>query len=334
MASRPGDIDARSQDVKIWYDGQETPGQFHVLALGVKDYTRNALRYASNDAVEIADHLHRYGVEGSDRPGKKIVLTDGKVTAASVEGAFMDLRSAVKGRPEDTVVVFLAGHTDVLKDPAGRERFSLLLPQFPFPQDAPALADNRGVGVASASGDHLPADVDLPFFVIYRNLSHLDALQRLIIIDACQAEAIYNDPRVRQIRQALEKDTHRTRTSYLLAARRGEPANESAMLEHGLLTYVLLRGMEAPGLHPLPMRLPPFEELPNADGDGDGIVTTRELRDYADRMLPLLASQLPDLAQRSGLVGSPTPPGPVRVQASEGVAFPLIRLPKDAGRTQ
>jgi hypothetical protein len=82
------------------------------------------------------------------------------------------------------------------------------------------------------------------------------------------------------------------------------------------------------------MHFPPFEEVPNADVDGDGIVTTRELRGYADRMLPLLASRLPDLAQRSGLVGSPMPPGPLRVQASEGVAFQLVRLPKGAGRGQ
>ena len=272
MASRPNDVDARSDDVVIRYDGPETPGQFHILALGVKDYARNALRYASNDAVEIADHLHKYGVEGLDRPGKKIVLTDDKVSEASVEKAFMDLRRAVKGRPEDTVVIFLAGHTDVLIDPSGRERFSLLLPSFPFPANAPAMADNRGVGIAgrganananaNANAGPIPSGTDLPFYVIYRNLSHLDALQRLIIIDACQAEAIDNDPRVRRIRQVLETDTHRARTSYLLAARRGEPANESALLEHGLLTYVLLRGMEAPGLRPLPLPLTPLRGGP------------------------------------------------------------------------
>jgi hypothetical protein len=331
MASRPGDIDARSQEVEIRYEGQENPSKFHVLSIGVKDYTRNALRFPSNDAVKIAEHLHRYGVEGADEPGKKIVLTDAGVTEKSVEDAFTELRSAVKDRPQDTIVVFLAGHTDVLSDPTGRERFSLLLPSFPFPDDSPRVASNRGVGIASGRG-RLPASsgVDLPFHAIYRNLDHVDALQRLIIIDACQAEAIFDDLGVREIQRVLEKDTHRVRTSYLLAARRGEPANESALLEHGLLTYVLLRGMEAPGLRPLPIRIPEIEEGADADEDGDGFVTTRELRSYADRTMPLLAGRLPDLARRSGVAaGSPSRPEPLRVQASEGAEFRLIELPKD-----
>ena len=69
---------------------------------------------------------------------------EGKVSEASVENAFTNIRRAVKDRPEDTVVVFLAGHTDVLRDQAGHERFSLLLPSFPFPANAPMLADVRG----------------------------------------------------------------------------------------------------------------------------------------------------------------------------------------------
>src|SRR5262249_50743110 len=126
-------------------------------------------------------------------------------------------------------------------------------------------------------------------------------------------------------------------------ARRGEAANESAVLEHGLLTYVLLRGMQAPGLRPLPALLSDFEAVPNADRNGDGFVTSRELRDYAEDALPMLASRLPDLAQRSGSItrgGSNDGPGPtalpvanaapepVRMQGAEGVGFRLIALPK------
>ena len=268
-----------------------------------------------------------------EQPGEEIVLTDGGVTEKKVEDAFMTLRRAVKDRPEDTVVVFLAGHTDLLRDQTGRERFSLLLPKFPFPREAPFLASNRGVGIGSGAGPGLPLGVDLPFFVIYRNLIHLDALQRLIIIDACQAEAIYDDPGVRQIEQVLEKDTRKLRTSYLLAARRGEPANESPVLEHGLLTYVLLRGMQAPGLRPLPIALSEVDELVNADGDGDGIVTTRELRAYVDRCLPVLASRLPDLSRRLGPAGEaprPASPEPLRLQAADAV-FGLVTIPKDEG---
>ncbi len=154
-----------------------------------------------------------------------------------------------------------------------------------------------------------------------------------MIIDACQVEAIFNDPAIRRIEQALERETHRARTSYLLAARRGEAANESTVLEHGLLTYVLLRGMQAPGLRPLPIPLKLFEENPTADQDGDGYVTSLELREYADRTLPVLASHLPDLMQpRSGPTTTTpaptqsTPAEPLRLQAAEAGGFRLISL--------
>jgi hypothetical protein len=292
----------------------------------VKDYARNALRFASLDAQQLAEHLHRSGIEGVDSPGQKIVLTDGDVSERSVQDAFATLRREVKGHPEDVVVVFLAGHTDVLQDSAGRERFSLLLTPFPFPESAPMLAMNRGVGVASRLGDTLPPGVDLPYSVIYRNLTRLEALQRLVIIDACQAEAIFNDPGVRKIEQALERDTRRTRTSYLLAARRGEAANESTVLEHGLLTYVLLRGMKAPGLRPLPAKLADLEKIPSADGNGDGYITSVELNKYAEDALPLLASNLPDLMQRSGQTVVNPRAEPLRMQGSEGTGFRLIAL--------
>jgi WD40 repeat protein len=326
MAGRPGDIDARSEDVIVPYDGPEPPSRLHVLALGVKDYARNALRFASLDAQQLAEHLHRSGIEGVDTPGQKIVLTDGDVSERSVQDAFSTLRREVKGRPEDVVVVFLAGHTDVLRDAGGRERFSLLLTPFPFPPEAPLIAMNRGVGVAARLGETLPPGVDLPFHVVYRNLSRLEALQRLVIIDACQAEAIFNDPGVRRIEQALERDTRRARTSYLLAARRGEAANESAILEHGLLTYVLLRGMKAPGLRPLPVPLAPLDEMQSADGDGDGYVTSVELREYADRALPVLASNLPDLMQRAGQPVVNLQAAPLHIQGAEGSGFRLISL--------
>ena len=328
MAGRPRDIDARTEDVALRYDGPDPVGRLHVLSLGVKNYARNALRFASLDAEKIADHLHRNGIEGVEQTGRKIVLTDGDVSDASVQDAFATLRREVKGRPEDVVVVFMAGHTDVLKDTSGRERFSLLLSPFPFPENAPLVAMNRGVGVGAPLAEQLPPGVDLPFHVIYRNLSRLEALQRLVIVDACQAEAIFNDPGVRRIEQALENDSRRARTSYLLAARRGEAANESAVLEHGLLTYVLLRGMQAPGLKPLPKTLAPFEAeaILSADRDGDGFVTSLELRAYTDQALPLLASNLPDLIQRAGPNATLAPSRPPQLQGSEGSGFRLISV--------
>ncbi len=236
MASRPGSIDGRSPDVEVRYDGPENPPRLHVLALGVSTYQRRALRYAHSDAAEIANFLHQRGLEANGEPGLRLVLTNHEVTEKNVHKALSTLRDHVKGHPEDTVVIFLAGHTGIQDD-----RFSLLLPTFPFPKSDPAIVAARAAEV----GPKVEDSTTLPYIILYSNLARLDALKRLVIIDACQAEAIFRDPEVGRIRKYVAQDSRRAKTAYVLAARRGEPANEVTELKRGLLTYVLLRGMGA-----------------------------------------------------------------------------------------
>ena len=66
------------------------------------------------------------------------------------------------------------------------------------------------VASRDASGErNLPVARDpsvLPYTAIHRNLAHLDALKRLVIVDACQAEAIYDVWEVRQAVAELPAD--------------------------------------------------------------------------------------------------------------------------------
>ena len=142
MASRPGSIDGRSPDVEVRYDGPENPPRLHVLALGISTYQRRALRYAHSDAEEIANFLHQRGIVANGEPGLRLVLTNHEVTENNVQQALLTLRDRVKGHPEDTVVIFLAGHTGIHDD-----RFSLLLPTFPFPKNDPAIVAARAAEV-------------------------------------------------------------------------------------------------------------------------------------------------------------------------------------------
>jgi hypothetical protein len=328
MASRPGSIDGSSNTVAIRYDGPEVRGRLHVVALGVSRYGRHALRFADRDAQQMAEFLRRHGVRGDGQPSEPIVLLDDRVTAGDVDSAFAELRRRTRGRPEDTVVVFLAGHSGVLQG-----RFCLLLPKYPFPEDRPILVGSRSRG----SGPEPAAGVDptvLPYAAIYRHLAHLDALQRLVIIDACQAEAALDDPALLQIRRLAEEDAHRARTAYILAARRGELANEVPELKHGLLTYVLLRGMGQPAPEPVP-GVSIFDALPDADFDRDGLVTTAELRRYADLTVPRLAARFPELGRRGdeGAGTSAAGSGPAaRVQQGADRPFPIVELPARESR--
>ena len=332
MAGRPGshEVEGRSETVEVRYDGPDSPGQLHFLALGVSNYERpgHALQFADRDARELADFLHRSRAQVAGSLGLRIVLTNREVTEAQVDEAFLRIRDRVKGRPEDTVVVFLAGHADAL-----RGRFYLLLPNFPFPD----LDPRTGRPVRALAPTEIARESVLPYATIYRNLSRINALQRLVVVDACQAEAILDDPGVRALQQLVDHGAQRAKTAYLMAARRGEPAGEVGALSHGLMTYALLKGMGKRDLEAVP-GFKIFEDPPNADKDRDGVVTTTELTWYTDLIVPQLARNFPVLVQRAGVDGALKDVRPAanlgqrpRLQASDA-SFPLIELPRNLAR--
>ena len=324
------EIEGRSETVEVRYDGPDSPSQLHILALGISKYDRpgRALQFADRDAQQLADFLHRSSARISGVPGLQIVLTNRDVTEAKVDEAFFRIRDRVKNRPEDTVVVFLAGHADALRD-----RFYLLLPNFPFPD----LDARTGHPERILSPSEINQDMVLPYVALYRNIARLNALQRLVVVDACQAEAILDDPGVRVLQQLIDNGAQRAKTAYLMAARRGEPAGEVAALAHGLMTYALLKGMGKPDLESVP-GLTLFDDLPSADQDRDGVITTAELRWYTDLTVPKLASIFPTVVQRAGIDGARENVRPTanlgqrpRLQASD-TSFPLIEVSHDVAQ--
>ncbi len=166
------------------------------------------------------------------------------------------------------------------------------------------------------------------------NLSNVKALKRVVIVDACESEAIFDDIRNRrELRRQAEQEARRARTAYILATRRGERAGETSELGHGLLTYALLRGMGQPGLRVPDPDLPVFREHPNADLDGNGWIETAELQQYARLTTPALAERYP------GLLRGPDRPRPESSEADavvspgfdKAASFPLVESPRPGG---
>ena len=333
LAGRPGSIDGRSNQLDLVYDGQ-TPGRTHILALGVSRYSTQALQFADKDARAIAGFLRQKKLEGNPPPANQpVVLVNDDVSWETVSKSFQELRRRVRGRPEDTVVVFLAGHTDVRQG-----YFCLLLPTAILPDGPPIVALRGPAGDQSRTPQAKSPIEDssvLPYGMIHNNLAYLDALNRLVIIDACQAEAVFDDPRVRTkvrrtLRSLAERDAHVARTSYILATRRGEreQAAESELLEHGLLTYALLRGMGDTDLRKLKPELPIFTQYPTADLDRDGWVATGELRQYSEMIVPMLIERYPELVLRGPRENPDRNPRAALSQDSEAsFSFPLIEAP-------
>ncbi len=314
-------IDGLSNTLELEYDGP-TPGRTHVLALGISDYSGQPLRYAHEDAQAIAEFLGRNG-PGQDAGTEPIVLRNREVTRRAVERAFEDLRGRVRRHPEDTVVIFLAGHTTVRGG-----RFCLLLPNAILP-DQP-IAPGQLALRAPIGDDRLKDDALLPYLMVDFNLRSVDALQRVVIVNACEAEAIFDNLESRRaFRQYAHREAREARTSYILATRRGERTGETSELKHGLLTYTLLRGMGKSGLGPVP-DLEIFREYPNADFNRNGWIETAELQEYARRTIPALAERFP------GLLRGTAPARPDASEADavlspgsdESASFPLVESPR------
>ena len=90
------------------------------------------------------------------------------------------------------------------------------------------------------------------------------------------------------------------------AARRSEPAPEAAPLEHGLLTYVLLRGMGEEDIKKVPEVRDIFEQAPTADLDADREVGVVHV-DGQPQLLSDASAHLArdvDRAEREALVGA------------------------------
>ena len=308
---------------------EKPPGRLHVVALGISEYRAQALRYADKDAETIAGFLRSKAPEGTSA-SNPIVLLDRNVTPQAVDDAFVKLRDRVRGRPEDTVVVFLAGHATVR-----RGHFCLLLPDADLPDAPTARTELAFRGPVEARPQSPLSPLRDPTVLDYRSihaqLAFVEALQRLVIVDACEAEAIYDvvDNRTsarRAFHRLVDDLSHRARTSYILATRRGERSAEPAELEHGLLTYALLRGMGAPELKPA-AELDIFRARPGADLDGDGWIQADELRRYAGEVVPALADRFQGPSRGGATRGLPEPPASLASDVDNSGSFRLIEAP-------
>jgi hypothetical protein len=224
-------------------------------------------------------------------------------------------------------VVFLAGHADVLEN----QRFVLLLPSYPFQPPAADPAPRPG-NKPEARKPAPPSGTTLHYSTLYFNLMRLGALRRLVVIDACRAEAIGNDPGVKMIQRMIDAGARHARTAYLCGTRRGELAKEDAALKHGLITYALLKGMGESALEPA-SGCTVFDEMPNADCDHNRIVTTAELRQFLMATVPALATEGRLLVQRQAGDGPSALPRAAANRAEEpeiqasSATFSLLELP-------
>ncbi len=262
------------------------PGKptLHVVAVGINQYEDPAfdLGFAKPDAASIA----RFFEQQSNRlfsSVRVVKLFDKDATKTNIQEALNQLQRA---RPEDVVLVYLAGHGVGLG-----QQFYFLPHEMRKEMDEEAAVRKFGMA-ASVLGDAL---------------RRTKALKQVLILDTCHSEAalpiLAKAAFLRGLGPAGEKAVKmlaRANGIYLIAAStKRQFAYEIPELGHGVLTYALLSGLGEKG-------------IPQAPTIEHGIVTVLSLLQYINQVVP-------DLTERYHKGNKQYP-----VSSATGMDFPLM----------
>lgn len=241
-------------------------GNLYVLAVGVNDFPNLPpslkLAFASQDAEVMASTLERRGVGHYEKTFIKILSdsADDKPTRESILSALAFVQQA---GARDTVVIFLASHG--ITDPAGNYYF--------VPRDV----DRRDIVAAQRGERKMDQPGTLVSWTAFFDALRGAAGRRVLIVDTChagRAEGSFDA-------HSLMKRSASSLFPLIVASKGEERSQEYAPGQHGLFTYALVNAL-----------------APDADSDGDLLVSLREAFQFA---VPIV-EQLRDKS-----VGSQTP---------------------------
>jgi hypothetical protein len=251
------EVDARGLGKAASAKPEGATGKFYAIVVGTSDYGAPTmhLTFPASDAESFAYGL-RLGAEGlypskdavwirlltSDyKPGDP-ATGDGLPTKDNIRAAFKYVED--HAQPEDTLVVFMAGHGMMSSNPQKRDLYFYLTANarnFDFESD-PKLEDS------AVSSDEL--------FQWLREPVQTMPLKEVVILDTCEAggaaKALSQLAAKREVppdqRRAIELLKDGTGTFILMGAAADASSYEHPMYGHGLLTYALLEGMRGTSL--------------------------------------------------------------------------------------
>lgn len=259
----------KSLDALSVVDGSERlrrKGSAFIVDIGIDQYANRDfwLKYAVADATDFSQEFERRQLGlGAYEHVEVIPLLNEKATRAGILDTLADL--AQKAQPEDTVVIYFAGHGT-----ASRDRFYLV------PQDLGYQGRRASLQPADLAAilAHSISDVDLQHV-----FEVLDAGRMMLVIDACNSgQALESEEKRRgpMNSKGLAQLAYEKGLYVLTAAQSYQAALEASQLGHGLLSYALVE-------EGLKQNAADFEPK-------DGVIGAREWLDYAVARVPQLQS--------------------------------------------
>jgi WD40 repeat protein len=284
----------KSKDAPLVFSGAESlkrKGTAYIIAVGVNEYANSQynLKYATADARSFADEMRRRQSQiGGFERVEVVQLLDQDATKANILAAISRLTGATgpptlkaspldalkRVEPEDTVVIYFAGHGT-----AQSQRFYLIPHDLGYTGDRTKLTE-QGLNTMLA---HSISDVELEAAV-----EGLDAGHLLLIIDACNSgQALEAEEKRRgpMNSKGLAQLAYEKGMYILTAAQSFQAALEAAQLGHGYLTYALVEeGLKTPVADSSPK---------------DGVVIAREWLNFATERVPQMQEE--KMSQGRGL---------------------------------
>ena len=291
----------KSKDAPLVFTGADTlkrRGTAYIIAVGVNEYanTQYNLKYASADARSFADEMRRRQTQlGGFERIEVVQLLDQDATKANIIAAIKRLAGETgppslkagpldalkRAEPEDTVVIYFAGHGT-----AQAQRFYLIPHDLGYTGERTKLTE-QGLSTMLA---HSISDIELEAAV-----EGLDAGHLMLIIDACNSgQALEAEEKRRgpMNSKGLAQLAYEKGMYILTAAQSFQAALEAAQLGHGYLTYALVEeGLKTPVADTQPK---------------DGVVIAREWLNFATERVPQMQEEKMAQGRGIGLEGEIT----------------------------
>jgi uncharacterized caspase-like protein len=279
----------KSKDAPLVFTGAESlkrKGTAYIIAVGVNEYANNQynLKYAVADAKSFGEEMRRRQTQlaGFERVAV-VQLLDQDATKANILEAIKRLSGELgapgpptlksgpldvlkRAEPEDTVVIYYAGHGT-----AQAQRFYLIPHDLGYSGERTKLTE-QGLKTILA---HSISDIELETAV-----EGLDAGHLLLIIDACNSgQALEAEEKRRgpMNSKGLAQLAYEKGMYILTAAQSFQAALEASQLGHGYLTYALVEeGLKTPVADSAPK---------------DGVVIAREWLNFATERVPQMQEE-------------------------------------------
>lgn len=287
-ASLDGSWEAEPAEVVVRYEKLLAKSRLFLVAVGVSRYADANLKldFAAKDARAIAELFRRHGKRLYEEVRVREIL-DQQATRAEIQNALREV--AAQTRPQDTFVLFLAGHGALVN-----QRY-FFVPCDLRPKARRLEDDLREQGL---SADEL---TDC--------LGGAKAIKRVLVLDTCAsggAIGVLLKGRGFALRGTIERLSRTQGLFIIAAASAGQEAQESTELGHGILTYALLAGFKGVDRGPLEGKaVQPISP--------DHVVDVSEWFNFAASHVPRLTEKLYGAAHEVPL-------------GNDGQVFPLLPL--------